>query len=522
MNNSLSRIAAIVRADFLVRFRRPSTLVVFLLLSAFAYLWIPAPSSGRALLQVSGHRALYNSGAIGMATASIAMIFVGLFGFYVISNAVRRDIVTRCGVIAASTPMRTMEYLFGKFLGNVTFLATFTAGFMLSSMAMLALRAEAPLEPLVFVRQYLLLTPAALTFVSAIAVLFESIRWLSGKLGDVIYFFLWVSSLGVVASQEAGRGGITWGRYVDFTGFGFMIGQTQRTLGVTSISIGSTPVDPALPPIVFPGLALTADWLGPRLISILLPLALLPLAGLFFHRFDPVRTGRAADKGKRNWIGRIQMLFKPISRRVVALLMRPARGSSFLSSIWADAVLTLTLSPFALLAVVLVAFVTLVAPGADTLAIVFAVMAIIISDVVTRDPRAATTAIIYAAPRLRERLVWWKLGSTFVLAVLLCAVPLLRSVAQGSHTFAALLVGILFAAAMATSFGVLAGNSKAFIAVFLSFWYLVGNDHGATPLLDFAGFYGTASRQTILLYLTLSIGGLAAAELFHRARLRRA
>ena len=73
------------------------------------------------------------------------------------------------------------EYLFGKFLGNVTFLATFTAGFMLSSMAMLALRAEAPLEPLVFVRQYLLLTPAALTFVSAIAVLFESIRWLSGN-----------------------------------------------------------------------------------------------------------------------------------------------------------------------------------------------------------------------------------------------------------------------------------------------------------------------------------------------------
>ena len=257
MSNSLSRIAAIVRADFLVRFRRPSTLVVFLLLSAFAYLWIPAPSSGRALLQVSGQRALYNSGAIGMATASIAMIFVGLFGFYVISNAVRRDIVTRCGVIAASTPMRTMEYLLGKFLGNVTFLATFTAGFMLSSMAMLAIRAEAPMEPLVFVRQYLLLTPAAITFVSALAVLFESIRWLSGKLGDVVYFFLWVTSLGVVASQESSRGGISWGRYVDFTGFGFMIGQTQRTLGIDSISIGSTPVDPSQPPIVFPGLSLT-------------------------------------------------------------------------------------------------------------------------------------------------------------------------------------------------------------------------------------------------------------------------
>ena len=35
--NSLGRIVAIVRADFLLRFRRVSTVVLFLLLSAFAY-----------------------------------------------------------------------------------------------------------------------------------------------------------------------------------------------------------------------------------------------------------------------------------------------------------------------------------------------------------------------------------------------------------------------------------------------------------------------------------------------------
>ena len=519
MNNSLSRVVAIVRADFLVRFRRPSTLVVFLLLSAFAYLWIPAPSSGRALLQVNGHRALYNSGAIGMATASIAMIFVGLFGFYVISNAVRRDIVTRCGVVAASTPMRTIEYLLGKFLGNVAFLSTFTAGFMLSSMATLAIRAEAPMEPLVFVRQYLLLTPAAITFVSALAVLFESIRWLSGKFGDAIYFFLWVTSLGVVASQEAGKGGIRWGRYVDFTGFGFMIGQTQRNLGVTSVSIGSTPVDPSLPPAVFPGLNLPAEWLWPRIISILLPLALLPVAGLFFHRFDPVLTRRAADKGKRNWLGRIQMLFKPLSRSVVDFLMRPAREIVSLFDLGRCHAYA-TLSPFALLAILIAALVTLVAPG-ESLSIIFAALAILVADVVTRDARAATTAIIHAAPRLRENLVWWKFGSAFLLALLLCAVPLLRNVANGPLRSVTLLVGIFFTAAMATSLGVLAGNSKAFIAAFLSFWYVVVNDRGASPLLDFAGFYGASSRRSILLYFILSITGLVGAEIFYRARLRR-
>src|SRR3954451_4570822 len=252
--NSLGRIVAIVRADFLLRFRRVSTVVLFLLLSAFAYVWVPAPSSGRTLIQINGHRAIYNSGAIGMGTASLAMIFIGLFGYYVISNAIRRDITTRCGLVAASTPMRSVEYLLGKFLGNLAFLITFTAGFMLSSMAMLLVRGEARLEPLVFVSQYLLLTPAAIILVSAVAVLFESIRFLSGKLGDVAYFFVFITCIGVVASNEVSGGRIPWTRALDFTGFGFMIHQMQHTLHSNSVSIGASTFDPAAPTVTFPGL----------------------------------------------------------------------------------------------------------------------------------------------------------------------------------------------------------------------------------------------------------------------------
>src|SRR4051812_5134874 len=229
MTQSLSRIRAIISADFRVRFRRVSTVIVFLLLSAFAYVWIPSPSTGRTLIQINGQRAIYNSGAIGMGTASLGMIFVGLFGYYVISNAIRRDVVTRCGVIAASTPMRTGEYLFGKFLGNLVFLTTFVCRFMLSSMAMLAVRGEARLEPLVFIEQYLLLTPPAIVFVSAVAVLFESIRWLAGKFGDVIYFFLWMSVVSLVVANEVTHGAVNWARCFDYTGFGFMIDQMQRT-----------------------------------------------------------------------------------------------------------------------------------------------------------------------------------------------------------------------------------------------------------------------------------------------------
>ena len=518
---SFSRIGAIVSADFRIRFRRISTVIVFLLLSAFAYVWIPAPSTGRTLIQINGQRAIYNSGAIGLGTASLGMIFVGLFGYYVISNAIRRDVVTRCGVIAASTPMRSGEYLLGKFLGNLVFLAVFVCGFMLSSMVMLAVRGEAGLEPSVFIEQYLLLTPAAIVFVSAVSVLFESIPWLAGKFGDVIYFFLWSTVIGLVVANETTHGRINWVRCFDFTGFGFMIDQLQHTLHTESVSIGASSFDPTKPTIIFQGLALTREWILPRVISLLAPLLLLPLAGLFFHRFDPVRTGRVSGKGRRNWIGKIQNLFKPLSRRAVSLLMFPGRSGSFLGAVWTDAALTLTLYPLVFVAFVAITVTTSFGSLSGVLPIVFAALAIIISDVATRDARAGTTASVRTIPRLRENYVWWKLGSSCLLGLLLCVVPLIRTLAHGSMAFAALTCGILFVAATATTLGVTTANPKTFIVGFLTFWYVVVNDHGQNPMLDFAGFYGRGTTTTLFLYGAISMAAVLFAQFFYRARLAR-
>ncbi len=451
------------------------------------------------------------------------MMFVGLFGYYVISNAIRRDVISRCGVLAATTPMRSGEYLLGKFLGNLAFLATFLAGFMLSSMAMLIVRGEARIEPLVFVQQYLLLTPAAIIFVSAVAVLFESIPFLSGKIGDVFYFFFWMTFMGFALGDQVSGGKMSWARCLDFSGFGFMIDQMTRTLHTDSISIGASSFDPTKAPIVFPGLRMQPEWVAPRILSMLLPLLFLPVASLFFHRFDPVRTRQTSDKSNRKWISKIQNLFKPLSRRTVAMLMPLARGQSFAAAIWADAVLTLTLFPLVLVAFVGITIVTLSGVPLDGfLPIVFAALALVVSDIATRDRRAGTTAILYGAPRLREHFVWWKLGSALVLSFILCAAPLVRVGSAGPHAVSAFLVGIVFVAALATSMGAITSNAKTFIVVFLSFWYVVVNDKGATALLDFAGFYGTATFRTTLVYGAVAVAALLAAQLFHRARLVRA
>lgn len=497
----IQRITAIVRADFLIRFRRLSTVIVFLLLSGFAYVWVPDAATGRTLMQINGARVLYNSAAIGMGTSMLASIFIGLFGFYVVSNAVRRDVNSRCGYVIASTTMRTGEYITGKFLGNVVFLTTFIAGYMAASMAMLLVRGEAPLEPLIFMKQYAIVTPSTIVFISVLAIVFESIPWLSGRLGDVLYFFVYAVSLGVVASaMEHGGGGVL--RFFDFSSFGYLMEQSRDTFHTTSMSIGSSSFNPAKAPITIAGLNLAGDAWATRLVSTITPIPFLLIARVFFHRFDPARIRAAGAKGKRGWMRGINALARPFARPLAAI---PVRGAAM-----TDAMMTFAITPFtgiALIGISIAAF-----ANAKSLPITFAIAAIFIADVASRDRRAATTALISASPRLRENMVLWKFASSSIVAAILLIVPVVR------HPIA--IIGILVVAAASTSLGVISGNPKTFIVLFLTFWYVVVNDGGRTKSLDFAGFYGTPAISVMVMYAAIAMAFIAAAAITHRLRLQ--
>ena len=504
----IGRIGAIVRADFLIRFRRLSTVVVFLLLSGFAYVWVPSPATGRTLMQVNGARVLYNSAAIGMATAMLASVFVGLFGFYVISNAVRRDVDSRCGYVIGSTNVRTVEYIVGKFLGNVVFLSTFMGGYMGASMSMLLVRGEARLQPLIFMKQYAVLVPSAIVFVSVVAIVFESIPLLSGRFGDVAYFFLYALSLALVVNLMMHGGAVA--RYVDFSGFGYLMEQTQRNLHTQSLSIGSSPFDASKPVLVIDGFNLGGGAWATRLVSTLSPIPMLLIAVLFFHRFDPARLRAAGAKGKRGWMRNINALARPYVRPLAAI---PVRGAAL-----KDAMMTFASTPFTLFALIGITIAAIANPA--SLPIAFAIVAVFIADVASRDRRAGTTGLIYAAPRLRERFVTWKLSSAAIVALLLLIAPILHTAVVQRARLLPLIVGILFIAAAATSLGVISGNPKTFIVLFLTFWYVVVNDKGATKALDFAGFFSAPAMGVMVMYAGIAVAMIAMAEVVHRARLR--
>ena len=527
MNERLHRLAAIVRADFLIRLRRPSTVVVFLLLSAMAYLWVPDPATGRALIQINGQRVLYNSAAIGMATAILATIFVGLFGFYVISNALRRDVLSRCGYVIASTTMRGSEYIIGKFAGNVVFLSFFMLGFMVTSMAMVLVRGEAPLEPFAFAKSYLLLAPPSIVFVSAIAIFFECTPLLRSKFGDVAYFFIWTATLGIVGSfMEKGRPA-AWAQYFDISGFGFLMQQMRTLYDTNSMSIGSSSFDASKPVLVFHGLQASVQAIIPRIASAIWPLSFLALARVFFHRFDPSRVRAVPnEKSRRSWIGRLNLISKPFARLFVRAGQLFIGGRpSLLRSAFTDALMTIAAFPLASLAILGFAIAALATDAKPLMTAVmplaFAACAITIADVSCREKRAGTSALVYAAPMLRAKFVLWKFTSTMLLALAFLAVPLVRAIALNPSSALPLLIGVTFLCAAATMLGIVSANSKTFIVGFLMFWYIATQDKGASPQLDFAGWFGTATPAVMAGYAAATLAILALTHAWHANELRR-
>ena len=106
--------------------------------------------------------------------------------------------------------------------------------------------------------------------------------------------------------------------------------------------------------------------------------------------------------------------------------------------------LTLTLYPLVLVAFIGITIASGAMAPAKLLPIAFALLALVVADVATRDARANTLATLRATPRLRENFVWWKFGSTLLLSFALCAAPIGRTATVGVLPLCALLGGIVF------------------------------------------------------------------------------
>src|SRR5512143_1934284 len=269
---------------------------------------------------------------------------------------------------------------------------------MSSAMSMQLVRGEGPLEPSTFLSYYALLLPPCIAWVAVIALVFECAPGLGGRVGDVLYFFVWSITLALGAEPWRKPGEpISWlGRCLDYAGFGLVIGQVRRLAGTDHFSIGYNPVDLARPTTTFPGLDLSAQAWATRSAALVLPLLLLPLALLLFRRFDPART-RARDGGRwRSASAPLARLARWMGRPALALLDR----------LPPDAALSFRIRPLLVFPAAASVALGLILPAESVrqvlLPVLFAVLSVALADIATRERQAGMAATLFAAPGRRR------------------------------------------------------------------------------------------------------------------------
>ena len=395
---------------------------------------------------------------------------------------------------------------------------------MIACMAMHLLRGEMPLEPIVFMQTFGIMFLPSIPCIAAIALMFECVPFLSGRGGDVLYFFIWTLTLALPPALVSASRGHKWILAADFTGLGFFVKEIILVTGAHDFTIGVAPYNAALPPIFFPGLRLMSEILIMRLGSVLLAIPFFGIAWAAFKRFDPARrNSRVKTKTAKS---------AHLWQRVVSVWLRiivprggwPVGPPSLVKAIALDVRLTPALYPIFFIVIALSLFFGLFASMSAIRTSVIPMMLFILvpllASISTRDRINNTVGLVFGAPLVRRQFVAFKFFSSLFSALIVGFIPLVRLSLDNLFYSAAAVNGILFMVSAATLLGLLTGTPKTFVVMFLLFLYTAMSSE-IVPAFDFAGLHAIATPSVVLVYAAASVMMVGTAFGFEKWRMMR-
>ena len=205
----MNQVWQCINADFKQRTRQQSFVVTLLAMSVLTLLFFPSPDADYQTLVINGYRGSYNSAWLGVCLAMMNVLFLPVICFYLVKNALELDRQSMTGELIAATPISKLKFLLAKWCTSVVILISIVLVMLLSSIAIQLYYGESyhinlwalAWPQLVFVLPMLLA-------IAAIALMFESIKWLKGGLGNVLYFFLWIGSIVQTIESASGIGAL--------------------------------------------------------------------------------------------------------------------------------------------------------------------------------------------------------------------------------------------------------------------------------------------------------------------------
>jgi hypothetical protein len=499
----------LMRADFLERVRRYSFLITLGLA-----VWLGwAVSTGKLKLWISDTRGLYNSAWVGLLMAMVVNVFVSLAGFYVVKNALERDRRTGVGQILATTPMSKVLYTLGKTLSNLAVLLA-----MVAVLAVMAIVAQFVAGEDTHIRLWPLLAPflvfcvPIMALVAAFAVLFETIPFLKGGFGNVVWFFLFTLSIPL---------GIK-GTY-DFIGLGLVQIQLKaavlKTFGTASDAfvLGAVDHEGRTRSFRWEGMDWTREILLSRLTLLMIALGIALLAALFFDRFDVSRSWgrRRSSRLDLAAVGGLaaagnETVSEPAPTPIhLHPLPAGSRRFHFLDMLRAELRLLLKGQRWWWYTIAAGLFVAglLVPEEARKIVLPLAWLwpVLLWSSLGSREARFGTDGLVFSAawPLQRQLPATWLAG--FLLALATGGGVGLRLAISGNGPAAgAWLIGALFIPTCALALGVWSGTSKLFEVVYLFLWYI--GPLNQVRSLDFMGAVPAAVRTGIpLVWLAATV-----------------
>jgi len=268
-------------ADFKQRTRQQSFMVSLLAMSVLTLLFFPAPEAHYQTLVINDSRGIYNSHWIGVCLAMLNVMFLPIICFYLIKNAIELDRKSMTSELIAATPISKQKFIFAKWCVNVFILISIVLVMLLSSILIQLYYGESYYIDLWALAwpQLIFVLPLLLA-IASIAIMFESIKWLRGGAGNIVYFFLWVGS--IVQTVES------------VSGVGALLNQLETEIaqrfplqqGSTNIGVSINDQTNQLQTFIWQGMEPNAAHLLSILPILTISLICLLLAFIFFDRFS--------------------------------------------------------------------------------------------------------------------------------------------------------------------------------------------------------------------------------------------
>ncbi len=480
----------LARADFLERVRRYSLLIT---VAAAVYLGY-AVNAGYVTLNLDKYRGSYNSAWVGILMTLSTTFLVSVVGFYIVKNAIDRDRQTRVGQILAATPLSKFNYCIGKWLSNFAVLAVIVLILAIAGVIMQLLRGEATnLEWWPLLAPFLLIALPSMAAVAALAVVFESVRWLSGGFGNVAYFFLWAFFLIYPVESK--------NRNLDLFGISFVEADMRAAARAEfpdyngNFSLNAGPREnQAHVTFVWNGIDWTTQKVAIRFLWYFAAIVLVFFAALFFDRFDSAAERRArapalSQPAVANGFSHASS--QPATVHLTPLPEKRGCRFSFASILLAELKLMLKGLGWWWLAVA--GGLILAGLLAPTIAVREFILpftwlwpVLLWSPMGVREARHQTSQLFFSTPYpLRRQLpAAWLAGA--VVAVLTGAGAGLRFFFSGEwQSVFAWVSGVLFIPSLALALGTWSGTGKLFEAVYTAIWYI--GPLNRIPALDFTG-----------------------------------